>query len=399
MRHVLDQRRCEEETLAQRRVVRPPTAAEDLRAGRVARHLDVPGDAVELLLRDDRADLALGIHRIADLQVLHGGHGAFDHLVRDLLVQEQARTGRAGLPLAREPHALDDAGDRQIEVGIGHDDVGALASELQRHGADLVRRVMHDLAPHRARPGERDLAYVLVLGERSAAFLAHARDGVDHAGREHLLRDLGAFQHGEGRLLGGLQDDRVACHDGGSDLAGPQQDRRVPRDDRGDHPDRVARGVVQRAVEPGHGVAFQFGRESREHAQHLDSHAEFGPRLRRIRVAGLQGFESGDVVGVLLDVVGELVRERAAFLGGHARPRPEGLLGRGDGAVDIGPAAAGRRSDDVQPGRVDHLEGLVGHGGVELAVDDDLVGQAYRVVVGRLNLRRGSADFLGNFLD
>ena len=77
-------------------------------------------------------------------------------------------------------------GRRGVEVGVGEDDVGRLAAELQRHPLELVRRLAHDALADRGRPREADLADVGVGDEP----LPHDRPlaGQD---REHPFRDAG----------------------------------------------------------------------------------------------------------------------------------------------------------------------------------------------------------------
>ena len=69
----------------------------------------------------------------------------FEERVGDLLVQQQARAGDAGLALVVED-GEGRAAHRGIERRIVEDDVGALAAEFELHALQISRRSLHDLA-------------------------------------------------------------------------------------------------------------------------------------------------------------------------------------------------------------------------------------------------------------
>ncbi len=101
--------------------------------------LDVVEDLVELLLRDLGALLGLGIERVAD----HAALGLFgqplDEFVVDLLLDEQPAAGRAALA-AVEVDGVERSVDGGIQIGVGEDDVGALAAQLERRALRACRR-------------------------------------------------------------------------------------------------------------------------------------------------------------------------------------------------------------------------------------------------------------------
>ena len=72
-------------------------------------------------------------------------------------------------------------------------------------------------------------ADVLVAHELVADDLAAAVDEVEDAGGyTRLLEDLGHELRALGRLLGGLEDDRVAGHERGRDLPDRDRDGEIP---------------------------------------------------------------------------------------------------------------------------------------------------------------------------
>src|SRR5262249_37565003 len=139
-------------------------AAEHLRPFVLAR-LDGAHDAVELLLRDLRALLRLGIERVADLARLRLLQHLLDELVVDLLLDEQPAAGAAALTLIEE-QAEERTLDGRVEVGVGEDDVGALAAQLQADALQVAPGGrLHDELAGGVLAGEGDLVDVLVAGD------------------------------------------------------------------------------------------------------------------------------------------------------------------------------------------------------------------------------------------
>ena len=61
---------------------------------------------------------------------------AFHEFVVDLFFNKDARAGAAALPLIEEEGKMRSL-DRLFHVGIGEDDVGALAAEFERHAFEI----------------------------------------------------------------------------------------------------------------------------------------------------------------------------------------------------------------------------------------------------------------------
>ena len=78
----------------------------------------------------------------------------------------------------------------------------------------------------------------------------------------------------------------------------------------------------------------------------------------RHRLAVVEGLDLGELVGVGLDQVGELVHQERAAGGWELRPRPLERRGRGlDGAVHVLDPSVRHLRDRVARRRVDRLEG------------------------------------------
>ena len=96
----------------------------------LAGDVEVSGDALELLLGDQRADLGIGIDTVADLEALAEIGDAADEFVIDLALDKEPGTGAADLSGVGE-HRHAGAWHRAFEIGIGKHDVRRLAAELE----------------------------------------------------------------------------------------------------------------------------------------------------------------------------------------------------------------------------------------------------------------------------
>ena len=192
----------------------------------------------------------------------------------------------------------------------------------------------------------------------------------DTRGKADFGGDFGERDGGHGGELGGLDDDGVAGGEGGGDLPGEHQQGEVPGDDLADDADG---GLVAEA-----GV---FAGE----AGVGDVAEELGPAGVVVEVAGdegdidvagladglavVDGFEDGELAGVLLYLAGEGVKVTGALVAGECLPAGEGGAGGFDGRVDDGGVGVGDGGDEVAGGGVRCGEGLALRGG-PLAVDE-----------------------------
>ena len=92
------------------------------------------------------------------------------------------------------------------------------------------------------------------------------------------------------------------------------------------------------------------------------------------RLAVVERLELGELAGVLVDEVGELVHQLLAPGRGHLAPRPfERRLRRLDRTVDVLRAGPGDLADHVARRGIDGLERLAGGGLDPLLADQELV--------------------------
>ena len=149
-----------------------------------------------------------------------------------------ARERRAHLAVEPALGARERLG-RGLEVDVVEDDRRRLPAELERAAGDPLAAERRDAPAGRGRSRERDLVDARVAHEQ-LRHLAVRGDDVQHAGRQaDLLGDLGEHV-ALARCLGRrLEHDRAAGEQRGADLVADERDRRVPRDDRADHADRL----------------------------------------------------------------------------------------------------------------------------------------------------------------
>jgi hypothetical protein len=106
-------------------------------------------------LGGERPEHGALLERVAEHHRLGGGDEAAEELVVDGPLYEQAAAGQAHLPGVGE-----DGPDRPrhggLEVGVGEDQVGALAAELEAHRGEVGRGGARDRPPCRRLPGEHD---------------------------------------------------------------------------------------------------------------------------------------------------------------------------------------------------------------------------------------------------
>ena len=248
-----------------------------------------------------------------------------------------------------------------VDVGVGVDDVRALAAELERDLLEVAGRGLDDQLADLGRAGEGDLVDVVVRGQRRAR-VAVAGDDVEHAvGQAGLLEQLAEAQRRERRLLGRLEDDRAAAGQRGPELPGRHQQREVPRDDLPDDADRlleregqVARpGWAQRERDR---VALDLRRPARHVVEQVGGERDVGDARDRHRLAVVERLEQRQLVAVLEDQVAEAVHDLAALGRRHAPPRAVLVEGRACGAhraVDVLGAALGHVREHFLGRRVD----------------------------------------------
>ena len=160
-----------------------------------------------------------------------------------------------------------------------------------------------------------------MLDDRLPELRARAGEDVEHAGRQpDLDRDLAERQRGQRRLARRLEDDGVAAGQRRRDLPDREQQREVPRHDRGADAERLAQRVGEvvaldrdrlphHLVGPAAVVLEALGRRRDLDVARLDD-----------RLAVVQRLEPRDLVGALHQALAELAHQPSALARRHLCP-------------------------------------------------------------------------------
>ncbi|MNE01620.1 hypothetical protein D3C80_940660 [compost metagenome] len=221
--------------------------------------------------------------------------------------------------------------------------------------------------------GEHQGVDVHVQGQGLAHGVAEARQHVEHASRNAGLDgQLGDADAGQRRLLGRFEDDRVAGGQRRAELPAGHQQGEVPRHDGGDHAHRltghqaqfVVRGGGDFVVDLVDGLAAPA--DGAGCGRHVDAQGVAD------RLAHVQGFQQGQLLGVGVDQVGEADHDFLALDRRQARPRTG--LEHGAGVphrqLGVGQVAAGDLAQQAAVDRADAVEGVAGYGVGVLAMDE-----------------------------
>ena len=264
-------------------------------------------------------------------------------------------------------------GGPALQVGIGEDDVRALAAQLQADLLDGGRGQPHDLLPGGRLAGEGDLADARVRRQGRAGRAARPGDHVDHAGRDAgLQRQLAQANGGQRRIAGGLEDRRIAGRQRGAKLPRGHVEREVPGHDQAADTDRL----TQREVKAGSADRDRLAKELVGGAGVVVEDQADGEGLAAgalDRLADVGRLQLGQLLHVGLDQAGVLGQRPAALGGGPRCPalrvleRPLGGLHR---PIHVLRSAQRRGGDHLAGGRVGNVEGL-SVGGVDLLAAND----------------------------
>jgi hypothetical protein len=203
------------------------------------------------------------------------------------------------------------------------------------------------------------------------------------AGRLGRLGDQVSLAGGLGR---GLQDDRAPSQQGGRDLVADQRHRRVPRDDRADHADRLA---DEQAELPGLRLGRLLERErGGQVGERVEGHLRAGPAEAGdgVQHAGFARPDLAEVVGPPAQLGADGAQDPGPF--GMSQPRPGATVERLPRGLDR-PGYVGRlrlrhaEEELLGPG-VDHFDRGVGQGLHPLPADEE----AIRMPDGGLNVVR-----------
>ena len=134
-----------------------------------------------------------------------------EELVVDARLQDQPARRRAALA-RRAERAPEHAVEREIEVGVVHDDHRVLAAHLERQALVHPAAGLADEPPVSVDPVNETTGTSRMLDDRRADVLAEAVHELDHLGRQpRLEHDLDEHVPGVRHVLGRLEDARVSA--------------------------------------------------------------------------------------------------------------------------------------------------------------------------------------------
>ncbi|MNF74186.1 hypothetical protein D3C84_562130 [compost metagenome] len=250
-------------------------------------------------------------------------------------MQDQARAGNTSLALVVED-CPGCAVDRGVQVGVGEDNVGALAAQLKLHAFEITLRGLNDAATGGGGTGKGDLAHIRVLGQALAGAVAVARHHVDHTGGEtdfvHQLGDAQGRQRSDFRRF---DHHGVAGCQGRAHFPAGEHQREVPRHNLPDHTDGLALYVIEESGLDRNHRAFDLVGDAAEvtEAGGGTRHVE-RPRIAN-RVTGVQRFQLRQFFGVFFDLVRQPQQQAPALGAGQCCPGRKRALGCGHRQIDI----------------------------------------------------------------
>ncbi|MCY1401807.1 hypothetical protein D9M71_169310 [compost metagenome] len=262
-------------------------------------------------------------------------------------------------------HAL----DHGVEVGVVADDHRRLAAQFQVGALERTRGALEDFLPGDDVAGKRHHAHARVADQLAADTVAAAAEDVDHPRREDVRQRRRQGQDGQRGVLGGLEDQRVAGGKRRRDLPGRHHQRVVPGGDGGHHAHRVA---AHQAGVAGHvftgELALLAAHGAGEEAEHVGGGGDVVLARQVQRLAAVQGFQAGKLIGAFFDGVGNGQQGGGALRGRGPRPMGEGAMSGCDGGVHLLDGGFGDGHQGLAAGGVDDRLGQP-FADDELAVD------------------------------
>ncbi|KUI56600.1 hypothetical protein VP1G_10870 [Cytospora mali] len=314
------------------RLVAPPV--QQYRRALLLRAGDEPLDALLALGRDHGAQVRALLEPAVDVQRL-GALGQLGQPLLRLADHNQRAQGHAPLS-GRAKGGADDGVEELVLVAVRQHGGVVLGAQVGLHTLPVGRAPREDVLAGLVAADEADgLDGRVVQDEVDGA--VRAVDDVDDARREARL--LGQFgeDHGRARVaLRGLEHERVAGHGGDGD-----------------------------APEGYHG--WEHLRHTTRRLGDLQAPQDITPGIRK-RLALLERDARGQAVPILPDQADELEHDLLPRHDAGVPPRGEGLLGGGDGGLELGVRHLRDAGDEVVRRRVVELDQLLAGRGPELVV-------------------------------
>ena len=293
---------------------------------------------LQMLIMDDGPHrLHVGIVAETDFELAQGDLELSAEREPDGALHDHALRCRAALT-GRAELADHDSRNRERDVCLIADVKCVVAAELGLARDDVATLRRHeavDRVPDSITAGERNRGDVRMDDERLDD-LTSTLDDVEHArGQAGLGEEVSDHGGHGGRVLGSLQDDRVARDERGTDLPERNGEREVVGRDEPDHAERMAPGPDL------DGTPFPRTRDSAETESDAGSPLENLNPLRHFalrfvdRLAGFEPHERRDLGSLLPHELDGARDEACAIHRREPSPGREGLLGRRNRSIDM----------------------------------------------------------------
>ena len=151
------------------------------------------------------------------------------------------------------------------------------------------------------------LADAGVVEDVLAGLGAAAGDDVEHAGGDDVLGEARQLEHRQARGRGGLEDGAIARRQHGRELPRRHEEREVPRHDLADDPDGLVQHERHHVAGQQVGLAGVGEQAAGEVAEVVDGVRDVDGARLADGLAVVERLDEGEVLGVLLDDVGDLV--------------------------------------------------------------------------------------------
>jgi len=192
---------------------------------------------------------------------------------------------------------------------------------------------------------------------------AESGQNIDHSLRESGFDDqLSDPQRAERRLLGRLHYHRVSRGQCRGELPGLHQHGEVPGDDLSHHADRFQARVTEIVAVDRNGLALNLIRPSGEITVAADGGGDVDGFGHAKRLSVVERLQARQLIGVLLDQVGQAIEQPSSFGCGRLPPSPslERGAGRFDGPLHVNCVGFGDLTDLLAGGGIDGGESFAG---------------------------------------
>ncbi len=332
--------------------------------------LHIGEDALELGVAADGAHGGGGVGAVADLDFGDAVEEQAEELLCGGALDNDAACGGAPLAGAGVGGGGGAVGGG-LEIGVGEDDEGVLAAELELGAGHDGGGAGLDLASDIGGPGERDGLDAGVGEDGVAHGGAAAGDEVEDArGQAGVGEEPGELVADAGGEAGGFEDAGVAGHEGGGAFAARDVEGEVPGADDGGDAEGPAEAEGHDAVVGG-GQDFALEAEAfLDLPIHFaDGGVDFGEGFLE-GLAVFCGEDGGDGLAAIAHQVEGLGEEGGALVRGEAAPGGEGGGGGVDGAGAVFASGGGPEAGDFGEARGVAL--FEGCGGVNPASADEI---------------------------